>query len=420
VRTSFLASIATLLLLPIAASAGTPLAGRWDGVFHGGRGDQDVVLICRPGSNGALGGLVYFGGDLMGPIENGSLAGDSLRFNVMNFGFLAKRRGDQMALQMVIAHGKTHDMALHFTSADTSALAQSPAAAAAARARSGVDWKVVPDAVLASHRVAAGVPAGTAPALRPGSLLLVGGGPSQEDISGEFRRLAGGDKARIVVIPTASIDPGVDVAELTNADRWAQGLGVSRVTVLHTTSRAKADSEDFVRPLREATGVWLPGGEAGRIIVSYLGTRTEKELLALLARGGVIGGTSAGALVWGSESMIFRQPGDGSPFVMGDTAALLIDDPRAVGFGALRNVLISPHFAEFRMQGALEKTMTARPQLIGIGIDEATALEVHGDIGTVFGRGHVTVYDGRSHGDAHGSLVLPAGARYDLARKVTI
>jgi hypothetical protein len=126
------------------------------------------------------------------------------------------------------------------------------------------------------------------------------------------------------------------------------------------------------------------------------------------------------ALVWGSESMVFRQPGDGSPFVMGDVAALLIGDPHAVGFGSLRNVLISPHFAEFRMKGALEKTMIAHPQLIGIGIDEATALEVHGDIGTVLGRGHVTVYDGKRRGDAHGPLLLPAGARYDLARKVTI
>jgi cyanophycinase len=418
-RVSVFAPLAALLLLPITAAA-SPLAGRWDGVFHGGRGDQDVVLICRPGSNGALSGFVYFGGDLVGPMENGSVTGDSLRFNVMNFRFLAKRSGDQMALQLVIAHGTTHDIALHFTSADTSALAQSPAAAAAARAKSGVDWKVVPDAVFASHRVAADVPAGMAAALRPGSLLLVGGGPSQNDISGEFRRLAGDDKARIVVIPTAAIDPGEDVADLLNADHWAQVLGVSHVTVLHTTSRGEADAEAFVRPLRDASGVWLPGGEAGRIIVSYLGTRTEKELLALLARGGVIGGTSAGALVWGSESMVFRQPSDGSPFVMGDVAALLIDDPHAVGIGALRNVLISPHFAEFRMKGALEKTMTAHPQLIGIGIDEATALEVHGDIGTVLGRGHVTVYDGKSHRDAHGALVLPAGARYDLARKVSL
>jgi len=418
-RVSNFAAVAALLLLPMPTSA-SPLAGRWDGVFHGGRGDQNVVLICRPGSNGALGGLIYFGGDLMGPLENGSVTGDSLRFDVMNFRFLAQRTGDQMAMQLVITHGRTHDLALHFTSADTSALAQSPTAAAAARAKSGVDWKIVPDTVFASHRVAADVPAGTIAALRTGSLLLVGGGPSQDDISAEFRRLAGGDKARIVVIPTAAIDPGVDVADFLQPNRWAPGLGVTHVTVIHATSRAEADAEAFVRPLRDATGVWLPGGEAGRILVSYLGTRTEKELLALLARGGVIGGTSAGALVWGSESMMFRQPANGSPFMMGDVAGLLIDDPRAVGIGALRNVLIAPHFTEFRMQGALEKTMTAHPQVIGIGIDEATALEVHGDIGTVLGLGHVTVYDGRSRGDARGALVLGAGARYDLARKASL
>src|SRR6185369_12252091 len=111
-------------------------------------------------------------------------------------------------------------------------------------------------------------------------------------------------------------DPGHDAEALANGDRWAHAIGVAHVSVVHTSSRKEADSDAFVRPLRDATGVWLPGGEAGRILVSYLGTRTERELMAVLARGGVIGGSSAGALVWGSACQVFRAPGDGSPYQM--------------------------------------------------------------------------------------------------------
>src|SRR5262249_29794115 len=142
---------------------------------------------------------------------------------------------------------------------------------------------------------------------------------------------------------------------LLSAERWARTLGAGSVTVLHATSRAQSDSESFVRPLREATGVWLSGGEAGRILVRYLGTRTERELLALLARGGVVGGTSAGALVWGSDCMVFQTPGDGSPFMMGNVSALKLGDPHSVCFGALQNVVVAPHFAEFRMLPSLVK-----------------------------------------------------------------
>src|SRR5439155_20706040 len=124
--------------------------------------------------------------------------------------------------------------------------------------------------------------------------------------------------------------PGEDAEALRRGDDWARSLGVSHITLMHTTSRTEADDERFVRPLREATGVWLPGGEAGRLLVSYLGTRTERELLALVARGGVIGGTSAGALVWGWECQTFRAPSDGSPLQTGDVQTLVLDDPHSV------------------------------------------------------------------------------------------
>lgn len=409
------ALIALLVTSPLAARA-APLAGRWQGVFHGGHGDQPVTLVCRPGAGGALAGLLYLGGDLMGSVENGSVAGDSLHFTVMNFTCAALRQADRMSVSLSVAHGRAHELALQFTSPDTAALVQSVEAAAAAQARIIVAWDQVPDSVFARHRYAADAPVGVSDALRAGTLLLVGGGPTQDDLNAEFVRLAGGASAKIVVIPTAAVDAGKDAEALADAEGWARILGVPHVTVMHTSSRKEADSEAFVRPLRDATGVFLAGGEAGRLLVSYLGTRTERELMAVLARGGVIGGTSAGALVWGSAVETFRAPKDGSPYQMGDVNALQLDDPHSVGFGALTQVVIAPHFSEFRMQPSLAKTVATRPQLVGIGIDEATAFAVHGSVGTVLGRGHVTILSGATDKPQ----VLVAGARYDIVRRAAL
>ena len=414
-RSSFVGLLATAITLPFTAHA-APLAGRWEGAFHGGRGDQPVTLVCRTGAAGTLSGLLYMDGDLVGPLENGRIDGDSLQFTVMNFACRALRKGEEMNVELAVANGRSHEISLRFASPDTAALTQSPEALAAARARTIVPWDQVPDSVFAKHRLAAATPVGTADALRTGTLLLVGGGPAQGDVNAEFVRLAGGASAHIVVIPTAAVDPGHDAEALAGAQRWAQAMGVPHVTVLHTSSRKEADGEAFVRPLLEATGVWLPGGEAGRILVSYLGTRTERELMAVLARGGVIGGTSAGALVWGSGVMTFQAPKDGSPYQMGDVNALRLDDPHAVGFGVLRQVVLAPHFAAFHMQPSLAKTVATRPQLVGIGIDEATALEVHGTVGVVLGRGHVTVV---TAGSTAGQ-VLGAGTRYDIVRHAAL
>jgi cyanophycinase len=393
------------LLLPINALA-APLAGRWEGVFHGGRGDHPLVLICRPSGDAKLDGTLYMDGDLVGPLEDGAMAGDSLHFRVRTYSFRGLRSDDRMKLELAIAHGTTHDVEFRFAAADTTRPAPSAAAHAAA------SWSQVPDSVYAAHRVAPNAGTGTAPPLEQGTLFLVGGGPSQADLDSEFVRLAGGTAARIVVIPTAGVEHGD--SSLLEPGSWARSLGAEHVTVLHTTSRAEANSEAFVKPLQGATGVWLSGGEADRILASYLGTRTETELLAVLARGGVIGGTSAGALVWGSETQIFRAPADGSPFQVGDADALLVDDPHAVGFGALRKVVVVPHFSEFRMQPSFERTLTAHPAVLGIGIDEATAFEIHDNVGTVLGRGNVRVETGP---DRQRMVTMGAGARYDIAKR---
>src|SRR5688572_6658103 len=131
-----------------------------------------------------------------------------------------------------------------------------------------------------------------------GALVIAGGGTLGDDVMRRIIELAGGRSARIVIIP------GADVRD-TFPDNWPayrvfRDAGVQNVTVLHTRSREIANRMDFVEPLRAATGVWIPGGRQWRLVDAYLGTRTMRELHAVLERGGVIGGTSAGASIQSS------------------------------------------------------------------------------------------------------------------------
>ena len=111
-------------------------------------------------------------------------------------------------------------------------------------------------------------------------------------------RLAGGAKARIVVIPTAGPEDNFP-PDWPRLDPFRQ-TPVRSLYLLHTRYRSVANDERFVAPLREATGVWLLGGRQFRLAEAYLGTRAHKELMGVLDRGGVVGGTSAGASVLAS------------------------------------------------------------------------------------------------------------------------
>ncbi|MCZ6853103.1 MAG: Type 1 glutamine amidotransferase-like domain-containing protein, partial [Gammaproteobacteria bacterium] len=131
-----------------------------------------------------------------------------------------------------------------------------------------------------------------------GTLVIVGGGAGPEILK-QFVELAGGPEAPLVVIPTAEGARAYDrfhrVAVLLR-----EAAGATDVVVIHTDDRAEADSETFVQPIRKARGVWFSGGRQWRLADAYLGTRTHRELDALLKRGGVIGGSSAGATIQGS------------------------------------------------------------------------------------------------------------------------
>jgi cyanophycinase len=250
-------------------------------------------------------------------------------------------------------------------------------------------------------------PAPTRAGPQNGTLFIAGGGPLDADLLARFVQLAGGADARIVIIPTAG-------TEDTFSDTWPglrifESAGAGSVTVLHTRDRGVADSDAFVEPLRSATAVWLPGGRQWRLTDVYLGTRTQRELLALLDRGGVVGGTSAGASV--QASFMVR----GAP----ESNTVMIAPGRETGFGLLRDAAVDQHLTARGRQDDMLAVIARHPALLGIGIDESTALIVTGDRAEVAGRGRVAFYNTADR-DSLAYYFLGAGGIFDLAARRTL
>lgn len=251
-------------------------------------------------------------------------------------------------------------------------------------------------------------PVGRAAGPEHGSLVIVGGALRDDAILERFLSLAGGPEAPLVIIPTAGGGPDHDY------DRWYAGarrfrrLGAENLTVIHTYDREEADTEAFAAPIAEARGVWFPGGRQWRLVDAYAGTRTERELHALLARGGVIGGSSAGATIQGEY--LARGDTGGNTIMMGD---------HEEGFGFVRGVAIDQHLLVRNRHFDLLEIVAARPDLLGIGLDEDTAIVVRGNGFEVIGQGYVAIYDNtRELPNGGGFYFLMPGDRYDLETRI--
>lgn len=212
-----------------------------------------------------------------------------------------------------------------------------------------------------------------------GSLVIAGGALRDTAVLMEFIRLAGGENAPIVIIPTAS---GEENPEPESIKKYFTRFGATHVTVLHTRNPEVADREDFVSPLKEAGGVWFTGGRQWRIVDAYAGTRTEEEIRNVLKRGGVIGGSSAGATIQGTY------------LVRGDTRTnLIVMGDHEKGFDYLSHSAIDQHLLKRNRQFDLVEVIRKYPDLLGIGLDENTAIIVRGDSLRVLGKSYVAIYD---------------------------
>ncbi len=241
-----------------------------------------------------------------------------------------------------------------------------------------------------------------------GSLVIVGGAMRDTTIVRRFLDLAGGPDAPIVLIPTAGGADSYDQA--WEGGQLFRALGATRLTVLHTYDRGEADTEAFSAPLREARGVWFGGGRQWRLADSYLGTRTHQELRAVLERGGVVGGSSAGATILGS----YLARGDTR-----DNTTMMGDHTEGLGF--LTSVAIDQHLLRRNRQFDMLEIVEAHPELLGIGIDENTAIVVRGEEFEVIGESYTVIYDAhRRIGSQGGFAFLAPGDRFNLRTRTGV
>jgi cyanophycinase len=235
-----------------------------------------------------------------------------------------------------------------------------------------------------------------------GTIIAVGGGASP-DVLAKFIEAAGGPDSLILVVPTASAPIGNDPVPpgVRAPDAPLKAAGARNVLVVHTFDRAVANSDSFVEPINRAGGVWFGGGMPERIIDSYAGTKAEEAFRNVLARGGVLAGTSAGAVVLGSQFAASSLDTSGEPALR-------------PAFGFLRGVAIQPHARTPQP----ERWMLKRPDLLRIAADEPTAWVVQGDNAEIIGRGRAFVYGEGSNNSSTAFTTLREGDRYNMATHV--
>jgi cyanophycinase len=244
-----------------------------------------------------------------------------------------------------------------------------------------------------------------------GSLLIIGGNVgSTTSVWNKFTELAGGkDNAKIVVVTAASGDSAA--FDTKDVEEVKKQTGIRNITLLHTADLKTANSEKFIAPLKEATGVYFVGGRQWRIADAYLNTLTHRAFQEVLNRGGVIAGSSAGATIQGS--FLWRGDTKGAEILVGD---------HTQGLGFLKNSVIDQHLLRRNRQFDLARFIRVAPDLIGIGLDEATAILIQKDTLQVIGKSYVAIYDYNTiiQNETAPFFFLSEGQQYDLKTRKLI
>ncbi|HET7186580.1 MAG TPA: Type 1 glutamine amidotransferase-like domain-containing protein [Gemmatimonadaceae bacterium] len=242
-----------------------------------------------------------------------------------------------------------------------------------------------------------------------GTVMVVGGGAQGPELYAKFIEAAGGPDALIIDVPTAGGDSTYPAD--WRGTRGLKAAGARNVVVLHTIDRRIADTDAFAEPISRAGGVWFEGGRQWHLVDSYAGTKTERAFHDVLARGGVVGGSSAGASILSSYMLRGARAGNATIMAPGYEA----------GFDFLHGVAIDQHVVtRDRLRDLADSLMPRRPDLLGISEDEGTAWIIRGDTAEIVGRSKAFVYGGRDPNDSGVPfLTLRPGDRYDLgARRV--
>ncbi len=216
-----------------------------------------------------------------------------------------------------------------------------------------------------------------------GTLLIIGGNADDSLFIPMFKELAGGDRAEIVIIPTARDDESLssdpDFKELISR---FEKYNFKKINVLHTRNPKIANSPEFIEPLHTATGVWFQGGRQWRLADSYLNTLAHLDIYGVLHRNGVIAGSSAGATIQGSY--LARGDTKTNTIMMGD---------HEEGLSLIKNIAIDQHLLARNRQFDMFEIINNKPELLGIGLDENTGVLVQKNTFEVVGEHYVAIYD---------------------------
>ncbi|MGV3614492.1 MAG: cyanophycinase [Fimbriimonas sp.] len=215
-----------------------------------------------------------------------------------------------------------------------------------------------------------------------GTLIIIGGGEDREGRKRILREVAKRvGKGRLVVTTVASHEPE---GYFEQYDRAFRDLGVEDLCEMYLQTRGEASNESMLSLFDGATGVFFSGGDQLRITSQIGDTPVMRRVIEVYEAGGVIAGTSAGASAM-CETMLVRGTSRES-YRIGDLHM-------APGLGLIQDVIIDQHFAQRGRMGRLLGAVSQNPRLLGIGIDEDTAILVEGDQFRVLGDGAVYVVD---------------------------
>ncbi|MBF2047387.1 MAG: cyanophycinase [Leptolyngbya sp. IPPAS B-1204] len=240
------------------------------------------------------------------------------------------------------------------------------------------------------------------PLPRPKGPLVIIGGAEERDgeakILRAFIQLAGGRSAQIVVLTAATSEP-IEAGE-TYIEVFKR-LGAKTVWVVDTRDPDDANQFEAVWAIRQASGIFFTGGDQARIVERIKGTILEDAIQKRHSEGAVIAGTSAGAAIM-PEVMIVRGESETSPR---NDAVML-----GAGMGFVSGMVVDQHFAQRGRLGRLLTALVLQPSIIGVGVDENTALIVKGDEFEVLGEGAVTIVDESELTYKSADFSVPVGA----------
>ena len=256
-----------------------------------------------------------------------------------------------------------------------------------------------------------------------GHLVIIGGGTRSDKIMKKYIELAGGVESKIIIIPMASEDT-IESAK-AQIEELKSKYNCKNLDYIFCSKKTADDPANFTK-LEGAKGIYFTGGDQVLLTAALLGTKLFDKIKEIYKNGGVIGGTSAGAAVM-SHVMI-----TGNELINRDTINIFKMIKKGnvqtiEGFGFLNNVIIDQHFVTRKRLNRLITVILENPSLLGVGIDESTAIIVNPDnTFEVLGENLVIAYDaGNSRNiktDKNGNLaaenikmhILKSGDKFSL------